>query len=350
MSFFVDGEADALRIRRMILHVVGAGDFEPQVEMENVEQEQFFLSRIKDIDASGLFTFDAGSQTKRTLSEIAGAEISFEEGAQRLARDFAGRHSGVSVDGALFMFELDGAQAGTRFYSLLKYDYREAIERTDGDGDGQSHLRRIVEAFVADKKAMQKSCLIRLSDDVVQDGVAAQDRMGRSPDLTDYFAAFLGVRRDRDDSELSRNLTDALRNVFIDRRDDLPNQDASAALRVAKDALGQRQRVDNAAVLEAVMVAAGNPDADDVVAAFESTVTRKLRSAKLTGVEFAPDPQVLRRAARKRIQTVEGVTIEYPSDLEGVRVRTEASADGGRTITIETARIEDQTVVRDRPR
>lgn len=346
MSYLVDGEGDALRITRMILHVVGTGDFEPQAEMPMVEQEPFFLARIRDVDASGLFTFDPASQTKRSIGDIAQGTVSFEEGSQQLARDFASRHGGASVDGALFVFELSSNQPGSSLYSLVKYDYREAIERTDDNG--QSHLRRIVEAFVADKRALQKSCLIRVDNGIVSDEIAAQDRMGRAPDLTDYFAGFLNVRRSRSDSELNRSLTDALRAVFTDRRDDLPNQDPGAALVLAKDALRQRQKIDNAAILEAVLVASGDPQQPDIRGAFEATVARKIRGAKLTGVEFAPDPLVLRRAARKKIQTVEGITIEYPSDLEGVRVRNTASANGGRTITIETAKIEDQTIVRDR--
>ena len=348
MSYFLDGESDALQIEKMILHVVGAGDFEPQAEMEDVEQEPFFLARIREIDASGLFSFDDDSQTKRTVGEIAQGTISFEEGAQRLARDFAGRHSGASSDGALFMFELTSNSTNNTLYSIFKYDYREVLERTDEDG--QSHLRRIVEAFVADKRALQKSCLIRVQDGLVSGEVAAQDRMGRAPDLTDYFAAFLNVRRARNDVELNRSLTDALREVFTDRRADLPNRDAAAALRAAKEALGQRQRIDNAAVLEAVLVAAGNPAEPDLISTFESTVGRKLRKAKLTGVEFPPDQQVLRRAARKRIQTVEGVTLEYPSDLEGVRVRSVSGPNGSRTITIDTAKVEDETIIRDRSR
>lgn len=348
MSYFQEDEGDFLKIEKMILHVVGVGDFEPQPQMDVVEQEEFFLDRIREIDASSLFTFDEDSQTKRTIGEVASGALSFEEGAQRLARDFSGRHSGASADGALFMLELSSNVDNSTLYSIFKYDYREAIERTAKDG--QSHLRRIVEAFVADKRAVQKSCLIRVQDGVVTESVAAQDRMGRSPDLTDYFAAFLNVKRSRTDQELNRGLTDALRQILTDRRADLPNQDAAAALRSVKDALGQRQRIDNAAVLEAVLVAAGNPEEADIVSAFETSVSRKLRSAKLTGVEFAPDQQVLRRAARKRIQTVEGVTLEYPSDLEGVRVRTTTKPDGGRTITIDTARIEDETIIRDKPR
>ncbi|WP_426035879.1 hypothetical protein [Brevundimonas sp. DC300-4] len=191
---------------------------------------------------------------------------------------------------------------------------------------------------------------MRVTAGVVDDEIAAQDRMGRAPDLTDYFAGFLDVRRTRTDGELNRKLSEALREVFVERRADLPGQDASAALRTAKNALSQRQRIDNAAVQEAVLVAAGDPQDDDLRRAFESTTTRKLRTAKLTGVEFEPDATMLRRPARKRIQTVEGVTIEYPTDLEGVRVRQQPNSAGGRTIVIETARVEDEGPVRDRTR
>src|SRR4051794_30002959 len=49
MSFLTDDEIASLRIRQMIVHVVGGKDeFEPQPVMEGVEHIDFFLTRIQD--------------------------------------------------------------------------------------------------------------------------------------------------------------------------------------------------------------------------------------------------------------------------------------------------------------
>ncbi len=44
MSFLTDNESESLQIRRMILHVVGEQhDFEPQAELIDLPQSEFFL-------------------------------------------------------------------------------------------------------------------------------------------------------------------------------------------------------------------------------------------------------------------------------------------------------------------
>ncbi len=351
MAYITDQEATGLTISRMILHIVGdGGGFIPQPEFPNVIHEDFFLARVRDTNAAALFSFDPQSPTKDLLQQMAAGSVSFEDGAQRLARDFDRIHpAGASRDGALFMFELDVGDQNTQLYSLVKYDYSEAIERT-GSGTGPTALRRIVEAFVADRRALQKSCLIRLANGVAHAEICATDRMGRSPDLTDYFSRFLGVSRARTDEDLSRAANEALRAALGWSKELLPGQNVSQAFAAARNHLSTRLSIDDAALREAALLGAGDPQDPDARTKIERAVDRGLRQHRVSGLTFTPVRQVFARAYRKQLKTREGVTVEYPSDLENVRVHRTPNAQGGETITIETQHVEDVTPLRDRAR
>ncbi len=346
MGFLSNEEAAALRITRMILHVVGDGEFQPEPELAEVEQEQFFLDRLQDVNASGLFKFKPTSPTKSAIGDIASGVTSFEAGAQALAREFSKWHVGTSVNGAFFIFELNAGVAGTQLYGMVKYDYKAAVERTEDQG--QVHLRRIIDAFVEDKKALQKSCLVRVVDGVVIDEISAKDRMGSAPNLTDYFMKFLEVERDRSDEELNRSVNEGLRQVLNDTRDLLPGKDVGLALAMAKDILRNRQLIDEEAIAEAVFTAAGNPEGEDERKLIQRAINSQVKRQKLTGLSFKPDAQVLRRSQRRRLRTAEGVVLEYPTDLENASVKRTVHADGSATFVIETKRVEDDQIVRER--
>lgn len=241
------------------------------------------------------------------------------------------------------MFEASSTGSNDKFYSILKYDYKEAVEQQGNLG--QRQLRRIVEAFVADKKALQKSALIRVTNGIVSNDVASIDRMGKGADLTDYFTSFLSVTRTRSDEELNRNLVELLRQVYTDRKDDIPNQNVAQAILLAKDSLRLRQNIDNQAVLDAITIGAGNPHDPQILANLTTSTNSQLRKHRLSGITFSPHAATLARPSKKRVQTVEGITIEYPSNLEGRRVTKTVNANGV-TFTIETARVENETVIR----
>jgi hypothetical protein len=346
MSFLSSEEAAALRIRRMILHVVGEVEFQPEPELAAIEQEQFFLDRLHDVNASGLFVFTETSATKAVIGEMAVGKILFEAGAQALSREFAKQHVGASIGGAFFIFELSAGIFDTHYYGMLKIDYKPAIERIQTKGG--TRLRAIVEALVEDKKALQKSCLVRVTDGVVLDEISAKDRMGVSPNLTDYFAKFLDVRRNRSDEELNRDLSESLRQIFNETRDVLPGHDIGLALAKAKDALRSRSVINEDVIVEAVLLAAGDPQNEDYKDRVRSAIASQIKKQKLSGLAFKPDPQVLRRSQRRRLKTAEGILLEYPTDLENASVRRDSRPDGSATIVIETKRVEDDEIVRER--
>lgn len=347
MAFFTDDEIANLRIENMILHVVSDEEFNPQ-SMQIVEHADFFIERIRDTDVDPIFAFDPNSHTKQRLEQIASGEDGFESGCQGLSREFARLHPGSSRDGAFFIFELATADEDVRIYSLIKYDYQQVIEQQIKDG--ANLLRLIVQAFVADKRAIQKAALVRVVKGVAQTGVAARDRMKQAPDIGDYFASYLHVTRTRNDRQLNEKAVIAVSGALKELKDLLPDRDVPAALRRAKASLGDRQRINAATIEEAILAAAGNPEDEQSITKIQKCVRRKVKSAKLEGLDFVPDRQLLRIPAIRRLRTTEGVLLFYPDRVGDTNVTRKIQKNGGEVITITTRRIEEDGIVRQEPR
>ena len=346
LSFLTDEESAALSVRRMILHVVGTeGTFEAQEEQREIEHEPFFLDRIRNNAIDGVHSFEDESEAKLRLERIAQGELAFQTGGQELARVFSRAHVRTSVPGAFFLFELDVNAPGTTLYSMIKYDYQNALELVARDG--RQSLRVIVQAFVTDRRAIQKSCLVRVVNGSAEPLVSAFDRMGRSPDLTDYFQSFLEVRRSRDDAELSAGLNELLRTTLSACREILPRRDVVAALDLSKESLRGRDLVDESAIREAIFVGSGSPADEHARTQLDRATTRALKHQRMTGVSFCPAPSVLARRPRRQIKTAESVVLSYPGEEEGRSVMRERQPSGaGWIITIRTQRefVEDATL------
>jgi hypothetical protein len=346
LSFITEQEASSITIRRMILHVVGGEDgFEAQEEMQDFEHAPFFLERIRGAAVDGVYSFEDASETKRRLERMARGELAFKTGGQELARAFSKAHVEASRDGAFFVFELEVGLPDTVLYSLVKYDYRSAIEFTAKEG--RQSLRAIVQAFVTERRAIQKSCFVRVVAGQAETLVSAFDRMGRAPDLTDYFRNFLDVKRSRSDHELSVDLNEMLRATLTACREFIPNRDVPAALEASKVSLRGREVIDESAIREAIYVGSGRPDDEATRVELDRSATREIKRRKLAGVEFRPALAVLAQRPRRQIKTIESVVLSYPGEEEGKSVRRERQPDGlGWIITIRTQRdfVEDATL------
>lgn len=346
MAFLTDAERRNLRIDAMILHVVGQDPFEPE-PARRVEHAPFFIARILDTDVAPVHSFADDSDLRAGLERMARGEQAFEAGAQALAREFSRLHGATTREGAFFVFALGTDDPRVRLYALVKYDYREAIEET---GNRDHRLRRIAHALIDDRKAIQKSALVRIVDGCAEAAVAAHDRVTSDAGISDYFAAFLGVRRTRSDQELNAQVADVLRRTLQESKDALPDHDVARALHHAKATLRDRREIHEEAVADAVLSAAGHPEDEQARARLLARTTRKIEAAGLGGLAFAPDREVLERPPLRRIRTVEGVVLSYPDEADPVTVRREPAGEGGEIITITTARVLEDRLVPDRAR
>jgi hypothetical protein len=343
MSYLAEEELEDLRVTRMIIHLVGRPDepFEPQAEIE-VQQEGFFRARIVAEAGDGVHSFEDASPIKPILERMARGETGFEEGAQALAHRFWEMHVRQSVSGAFFVLELRSNDPDAILYALIKYDYREAVELAQAEG--RSVLRAIVQAFVKERKAVQKFFLVRVRGGVAEAMVCASDRMKEAPDLTDYFERYLGVTRSRSNEELSSKLNEALRRSCEELRDDLPNQDVGSAVARAKIALQGRATVTNDDVVDAIFHAADRPADERVHARIEAVTRRRLKHQNLQDVEFRPDRRTLQVQPRRIVRTAEEVRLEFPAEELGNTVIREDRPDGV-VFTIRPSRlIEDGTL------
>lgn len=344
MGFFTEEERSGLQIDRMIMHVVSKEPFQNASEFAEVEHEDYFLARLDDMDAAANFEFVEESQTRETLRRMGAGEITFQSGARILSRAFATTHSGNTKDGAFFIFELSSSNSPARFYAMLKYDYKTVLARTR-KVDSRKHLRKIVEAFVQDARALQKSCIARVEDGMAYSTVSAKDRMGKTPDLTDYFKRFLDVVRDRSDEELNKAASDAVLEVLKSHKENLPDRDVKAALRVAHEILRGAQLITSEVITHAVVRAADAEEDEELRNSLSKAVNRRVRASGLDGLEFPPVQNILNRASRVVLKTRESVEITYPAGLEGSRVNREPLPQGGEIITIRTDSAVEEKVV-----
>ena len=343
MSFLSDTEIAGLNVDRMIIHLVGKQvAFRAESETP-VQQQEFFQSRIIEHAASSVHKFTEHSLLRPIIEEMASRKIGFEAGGQKLAHLFWHDHTSRNVAGAFFVFELSTGVDGDILYALIKYDYKAVVELSQNKG--QNVLREIVQAFVKDRRAVQKFCLIRYSKGKVEDTVSATDRMAESPDLTDYFQNYLGIHRARSTAELSTRLNEAMRAALNNLKSHIPDGAVGPALARAKQALGARAVVTNDDVVDAILHAAGRPVDEKVISQIGKVTRGKLKVANLTDVDFKPDAKVLQVQPARKVKTAEGVKIEFPEEELGRSVTHEHS-DKGDVFIIRTKHdlVEDDTI------
>jgi hypothetical protein len=347
MSFLTDNELRSLRIENMVLHAVGDGGFSPQAARE-VEQEDFFIERIRETNAAAVFGFEEKSQTKAQIERIAIGADDFETGAQSLAREFARFHDGTSRRGAFFIFELANEAPNVKIYSLIKYDYEEVVEQTDGSQE--TLLRLIVQAFVAGKRSIQKAAIVKVVDGKAETSLCATDRVKIGTDIGDYFASYLHVKRVRTDDELNKEVVAVLRNVLSERKADLPSQDVAGAFKHAQAHLHDRPLVNEESIREAILACAGNPDDEKMVSRFDQSLRRKLKSSKLEGLSFPPNRKILKKPGLRQLRTTEGILIVYPDDATSATVSRRRTDGDAEVITIHTKKVTDDRIVRENTR
>jgi hypothetical protein len=290
-----------------------------------------------------VFRFEDLSSTKLRLQDIAKGVHTFERGAQSLALSFNSKHVSSSSDGALFIFEMTVKDPSVRIYSLIKYDYREALQQ---DPHKPDVLTRIIDAFIDDIRAVQKTALIRVVGGVAQDEVSARDRVKRAaPELSDYFQEFLDVTRDVDDEELSRKALEVLQATLQKFKSDLPDKNVPKALAAARGILGQAGTVNNKAIINAVIQGAGDPADPKLVKKITDETQRRIRKAKLDNLAFKPVRAVLRQSPTRLIKTTEGVTVLFPDSAFGSTVQVFSNGMAGQRIIIDTKKITEDDLV-----
>jgi len=326
MPFFTDEELDRISIEKMIFHVVGPLQGNAPLILEEISPPQhtaFFLDRILSIASGSRFRFQQHSDFREELVKVNDGATDFAGMSRILAGRFQDEHKGTTKDGVFLVFRLRFGR--DHAYAVVKYDHDPVVSyEIDGrSGRNIPNLTELTHTFVKKPEAMQKSALIRLGRD--GDQVAVRDRSARDG-ITDYFRAFLGVRREYERDELTKRLHDAVVNTYRAHESDIPPQIAGTFRQRLFDRLsaGGTFGEDDAAAL--LTDAFGNAGTSEAI---RQTFARQLKALKIDGESFAFSAARLKPPNMRRMITEEGIRIILPEELKD---RVKEETQGAETV------------------
>lgn len=351
-------EIEALSIDRMIFHVVRPDSEEPVflAEMPPPQFADFFVKRVRDTLRGSSYDFNEGSAMPALVSAaVADGGDGFVDASRSLARRFKHKIRGDNrmSPGALMLLSL---RAGTvRLAALIKFEHHPIIAyslETKEGTDPKPLMESIIQNFSQDKKAMQKSVVIRLGSPGHSDpalrrhGVVVIDRSStRYRDATQHFENFLDVRRSFQRKDLTRKMFDAAKATIEKHKDLVPPEVAKAPTRHLREAFERMEGFDcdrPEEILGAVARGLGENAQETLVKTFR----RELANRAIETESFQFDRSGLPQRDYKRLAGKEGFHLWYRQEHEakGV-VNVDRQADGSATITIVTAQLvqDDET-------
>ncbi len=209
------------------------------------------------------------------------------------------------------MFVLD--VGGEKSFAILKYDDETVVAYALEDAVGgrkRVSLEALQRTFVQNKAALQKSALIRLTEDGGE--LTVLDRRNQQK-VARYFENFLDAVRLHEDADLTKKLVDATRKVLRENRELVPPEilrDVNRRTYDAAAAGGNIDFEDQKAFLDTVL-GRRLPDSDPLVAKFNSA----LRKARIDGIPVALNAARVSQPTAVRYRTVNGIQIKAPRDV-----------------------------------
>jgi len=314
MAFFDDQQLGQLGIERMVFHLVGPKP-EDLVKLEAVNPGRFasfFLERIRSVNAGVPYVFSDASATRERLFRILGNSALFQPESESLAEDFQRRHGGSAAPGAFLVFVLTVGRE--RAFALLKYDDETVLTYEVQDapsGRKRVSLEALERTFVQNREALQKSALIRLTDDGGE--LTVLDRRNQQK-VARYFENFLDAVRVHEDADLTAKLVQVTRDVIRENKTLVRPEvyrEMTKRTYEAASAGGQLGTDDQTSFLDAVM-GVKLADNDPLVTKFKSA----LRKARIDGTPVTLDVTKVARPTTVRYVTVNKIQIRVPKEVE----------------------------------
>jgi hypothetical protein len=306
VAFYDDGDLGRLRIARMVFHLVGPTP-DSFLALEAVEpgpHADFFLDRIRAVNAGTPYRFSDASATRERLRRIAGNPTRFQAESEALAQDFQNRHGGATARGAFLLFELGAGDASS--FALLKHDDEQVLAYALEEGPGgrmRVSLAALERTFVQNKDALQKAALVRLTE--TAGDLTVTDRQNPQK-VARFFENFLDATRVYSDADLSRLLAEATVSTLVRNRDLVAPDVLRDVTQRTHDALAAGARLgadDQKRLLERVIDRAVEPG-DPLLAKWEA----RLRADRIQGMPVRldaagfPPPEVRRLVTENRIE------------------------------------------------
>lgn len=336
MAFLQPEQLERLTIEKMVFHVVGPED-DDLILLEEIDPgpfSDFFLDRLKSSNNGIMFDFIPGSPVLTSFLQVENAPELFVDESKKLASLFKAQHGHNTSKGVLLMFLLSAAEE--RFYALIKYDHQTVLSYKIEDR-ANAHfalLQQLKDTFVKSPEALQKSAIARLVDGSGE--LCVKDRVSPK-DVTQYFKAFLGAQRRYTPGSLTAKFAEITLKVARENSQELSADSRKNVRQRLYDTLQTQAGFEpESADSYLTSVFGPLPEHSRIKQAFE----RKLRSSHLDGEAFEFDRNAMKRPAKRRIVTKEGIQVILDREYND-SVTVEDLAGGRARITITTAGVEE---------
>jgi len=313
ISFFSDEDLDSLAIQRSVFHIVGPRreHFQLLEEFDAAPHASFFLGRIGSINNGNRYSFLSDAAVRTQLARIDDDLAAFQEESEKLADAFDQGHRGGSAIGAFMLLAL-GCRTG-RAFALLKFEDEKVLSyafRAGSSGRPKPTLGEIKQTFVQNRNALQKAALIRLRPGA--DEISVIDRQNPQRPAA-YFEQFLGARRQRSETELTKKLIDVTKQIVLQHKDDLPPDTVRTLSKRLFDASQLGASVDGEHTDDWFRSIVGPlPEDSPALKAFRS----RLKREGMAGESFVLEKSAVSAPRNRRVETASGVRIVFPIGLQ----------------------------------
>ncbi|EPM51232.1 nucleoid-associated protein [Pseudomonas syringae] len=302
-------------VERVIFHIIGPDLKAPtiltEVEDPSVHSE-FFISRLIETSQGTSYNFNPASGVHTQIQQALDSPHAFVDCSQILAERFQKLYESDKrlIPGVLMLLQIKSDDE--RYAAIIKYDDIKVISyKTHQTEDGKTKpiLNLILNTFVQDKKALQKSALIKISGATGK--LICIDRSEKNGDITEKFKAFLDVSREFTHETLTDRLLTAILNTAKSNKDIVSPAIISSLKTTAKEAISSI-KVFNPEHPENLLAAMfGELHSDEKIL---SSFTKELKKQKI-GTSIIKIPENHYPKPTKKIkETYEGVKVIYTQE------------------------------------
>lgn len=232
-------------VERIIFHIIGPDLKAPKIltEVEDPStHSEFFIARLTETSKGTRYNFNPASGVKAQIQQALHSPHAFVDCSQILAERFQALYESDKrlIPGVLMLLQIKNAHE--TYAAIIKYDDIKVISyKTHETKDGKTKpiLDHILNTFVQDKKALQKSALIKIDGELGH--LICIDRSGKNGDITEKFKSFLDIKRKFTHETLTDRLLIALTETVKANTDIIPKSVTSSLKSAAKEAISSIQ-------------------------------------------------------------------------------------------------------------
>ncbi|PXX76577.1 hypothetical protein SAMN05660489_00173 [Pseudomonas sp. LAMO17WK12:I10] len=302
-------------VERIIFHIVGPKLKAPLIltEVEDPStHSDFFIDRLIETTKGTAYTFNVASGVKQQISLATTSEHAFVDCSEILAQRFQELYENDKrlIPGVLMLLKIKSEN--NTYAAIIKYDDIKVISyKTQATHDGKIKpiLDLILNTFVQDKKALQKSALINVQNDAGQ--LICIDRSGKNGDITDMFKKYLDSSRKFTHETLTDRLLNALIETATSNKEIIPAEILRKIKTAAKDAISSISAFNPKSPSTLLSALFGPLHTNEKI---KNTFEKALKKQKILNETIKIPAGYFKRALKKVRETQEGVRVIYTQE------------------------------------